>query len=78
MEILQLGIYTILSQMGNTSVIVERQIGTAGRVSVFVKVDENGCVSGGGRVGRDIGPHAHASVGVDIDSKQNVSTSWKL
>ena len=36
---------------------------------MFVKVDENGSVSGGGRVGRDIGPHAHASVGVDIASK---------
>lgn len=42
---------------------------------MFVNVDENGSVSGGGRIGCDFGPHAHASVGVDIDSKRNVSTS---
>ena len=72
-----MGIFTVVAQIGNTllgnaSIKLERQIGTAGRVGVFAKFDENGNVRGGGRIGHDIGPNAHASIGVDIDSKQNV------
>ena len=50
--ILQMGIFTVVAQigntlLGNTTIKLERQIGTAGRVGVFAKFDENGNVRGG-------------------------------